>query len=206
MKKLSLYALIFLSACGSPQIKDQAGQVIQPDIILSRIDQMSSRPDWLKESEVFKIDGGVVYSLGSATMPVKDGVNENALFRIAENNAKVGISSSVENKLSVIFQNAEEGTGLDTTQAKFIGAETSNLVTSSLRTGKRYWEKFQTHTESGEKKIMIKVFALVQMPEQDFKKAILDSINKRQGKAGLSAKFSDQVNKHWDKFTETEQQ
>ena len=161
---------------------------------------MSSRPDWLKESEVFKIQNGMVYSLGSTSMPVSGGVNENALFRIAENNAKAGLSSAIESKLSFVFQNAEEGTGIDTTQAKFIGAEASNLMASSLRTEKRYWERYQTHLDSGEKKVMIKVFSLVQMPEVDFKKAIIESINKRNGKGGLSAKFSDQVDKEWDKF------
>ena len=55
-----LFILYFASGCSTTTVKDQTGQDIQPDVVISRIDQMSSRPDWLKESEVFKIQNGMV--------------------------------------------------------------------------------------------------------------------------------------------------
>lgn len=169
------------------------------DIVLSRIDGMSSRPPWLKESEPFNIEGGTVTSLGSTAIPADHRVE--AAYRIAENNAKQALASAIEQKMEFIFQNAEEGTAGDTTQARFIGAEASKLATSSIRNGKRYWEKVSVIQQGGNRIFQIKVYSTVTMPESDFKTAIIDAIRKRNGQAGISNGFAEKVDKQWDKFT-----
>ena len=85
-------------------------------------------------------------------------------------------------------------------QARFIGAETSKLVSSSLRVSKRYWEKVSAATSTNERTIQFRVFTLVEMPESDFKTAIVNAARKRQGKGGLSADFAKKVDQQWDKF------
>ena len=86
-------------------------------------------------------------------------------------------------------------------QARYIGAEASSLITSSIRSDKRYCEKIATTQDSGERVTRYKVFALVSMPEADFKKAIMAAVRKAEGKKGLSKNFADKVDKHWDQFT-----
>ena len=160
---------------------------------------MSSRPGWLKESEPLRFEEGNVISLGSTTISVDD--RKESAYRIAENNAKAGIANAIEQKLEFIFQNAEEGTQIGADQARFIGAEASSLVTSSIRPGKRYWEIVATTQDSGARVTKLKVFSTVVMPEADFKNAVMNAIRKAEGKKGLSKDFADKVNKHWDKFT-----
>ena len=170
-----------------------------PDKVLSRSDDLDERPSWVKESEPFHIENGVVTALGQTSIPGDNRVE--AAYRIAENNAKGLIAGSIEQRLDFVFQNAEEGTAVDSTQTRFIGAEAAKIMTSSLRPGKRYFEKIATTTDSGERVTRYKVFTAVTMPEADFKRAIQDAIRRAQGKGGLSADFADKVNKHWDQFT-----
>jgi hypothetical protein len=124
----------------------------------------------------------------------------DAAYRIAQNNAAAGMSSAIERKLEFMFQNAEEGTSIDARQARFIGAEVSRLVSNSLRPGKRYWEKVVHFSDYGARETKYRVFATVEMPESDFKKAIVDALRRREGKAGLSAEFTDKVNEEWNRI------
>lgn len=168
--------------------------------ILERIDQMEKRPDWLTESEPFKIENGKLLSLGQTVIPADNRVE--AAYRIAENNGKASIAGAIENKMEFIFQNAEEGTAMDSTQARFIGAEASKLISSSLRVSKRYWEKVSTATSANNRVMQYRVFALVEMPESDFKEAIINAARKQQGKGGLSADFAKKVDQQWNQFVD----
>src|SRR5258708_5314103 len=109
MKRLMLIlSMIVIAGCSSSpkKISDMQGNVGE-ERVLSRIDELSSRPSWLKESEPFRIEAGKVYSLGMTSLPADDRVE--AGFRIAENNGKAAISHAIEQRLDFVFQNAEEG-------------------------------------------------------------------------------------------------
>ncbi len=197
---LMLLPLVFAAGCSttnSKKIAEMQGNVGE-ERVLSRIDELSSRPSWVKESEPFRIEGGKVQSMGMTSIPADDRVE--AAFRIAENNGKAAIAGAIEQRLDFVFQNAEEGTGMGSTQARYIGAEASKLTTSSLRPSKRYWEKIATTQENGQVTVKYRVFALVEMPENDFKTAIFDAIRRSLGKAGISAEFAEKVDSHWDQF------
>lgn len=199
MKKIVLMILVAgFVGCGT-SVKNPIKAEIDPDVVVSRIDELSSRPNWLKESEPFRFESGKVLSLGSTTIMGDQRVE--AAMRIAENNAKAGIAKAIEQKLEFIFQNAEEGAVMGADQARYIGAEASSLITSSIQSDKRYWEKVATTKDSGERVTIYKTFALVSMPETDFKKAVLNATRKAEGKVGLSKNFSEKVDKHWEQFT-----
>jgi hypothetical protein len=187
---------IALSGCASSRFYDEEPE---PDQIVSRIDDLSVRPDWLKESEPFVLDADRVVSLGGAEIPADHRID--AAYRIAENNAQASIAGAIEKKLEFIFQNAEEGTGFDQSQARFIGAEATRMMTSSMRPGKHYWEKVASVTDSGRRLTRYRVFATMEMPQEDFKRAVLDAARRAAGKGGLSADFADKVNRQWDRFT-----
>lgn len=189
-------ALMFLSACASaPKVGvEHAGE----ETILSRMDDANSRPEWLKEGQPFRIIGGKVHSMGMTVIPASD--NLSAAYRIAENNAKAAVATSIEQRLDFVFQNAEEGTAIGANQARYIGAEASKLTTSSLRPAYRYWEKVRVVQENGQPTVQYRVFALVEMPENDFKAAIIDAARRAQGKQGISKDFAKKVDQHWDQF------
>lgn len=184
------------SGCGTAS-KVQTSED-NPDVVLDRIDRMSRRPDWIKESEPFRIESGNVFSLGQTQIPADHRVE--AAYRIAENNAKAAIASAIEQKLEFIFQGAEEGTSIDATQARYIGSEASKITTQSLRLQSRYWEKVASTLDNGQRVTRYVVFALVSMPEKDFKKAMLDAAARAQGKEGISSDFREKIDKHWDQF------
>lgn len=169
-----------------------------PDKVLSRINDMSSRPEWLHEDRPFEVKDGVVTSLGQTTIPGSDRVE--AAYNITDNNAKGAICSAIESRLDVIFQNAEEGTAIDSTQARRISADACKVTTSAIRPGTRYWEKIAMTTDSGERVTRYKVFSTVTMPETDFKRAVMNAVRKQEGKGGLSQDFSKKVDEHWGSF------
>jgi hypothetical protein len=192
-----LIILVTMAGCSSTP-KGNDGKAIEPDQVLSRIDDLGERPSWIKESASFTVGGGNVTALGQTTIPGDHRVE--AAYRIAENSAKAAIAGGIEQRLDFVFQNSEEGTGMDSTQARYIGAEAAKITTSSLRPSKRYWEKVLTTDESGNKRTVYRVFATVSMPEADFRKAVIDAARKQNGKGGLSQDFSKKVDAHWDKF------
>lgn len=190
---------IIVQSCSS-SVKTVDGQIFKPDVVLSRIDNMGSRPDWLRESEPFKIKSNEIISLGSTTIAGDERID--AAYRIAENEAKAAISKGIEQKLSFIFQNAEEGTKVDSSQVSFIGSEISRMTTSSIKLQNRYWEKVVTYNDIGTPKTIYKVFATVSMPEGEFKQAVLNALKKREGKGGISAEFAAKVDSEWKKLVE----
>jgi len=198
MKRV-LILMLLITGCSSA-VKNPTKSEIEPDRVVSRIDDLSSRPDWVKESEMFRFEKNMVISTGMTTIPASDRLE--AAYRIAQNNAKSSIAGAIEQKLEFILQNAEEGTSLNSNQVRYIGAEASNLVTSSIRPGKNYWEKVATTLDSGERVTQLKVFSTVVMPEEDFKRAIFEAIKKAQGKGGISQDFVKKVDQQWDKLTE----
>jgi hypothetical protein len=194
--------LLFAYGCSSNQNVQTPNFPTDSELeekVISRIDDLGSRPSWFKESEVFKVADGNVISLGAAIIPGDHRVD--AAIRIAQNNAKSGICSAIEQRLDYVFQNAQEGTAVDTNQARFIGAEACKMTTSSIRNGKTYWEKVASRRDTGERFSQYKVFATVQMTESDLKLAILEAINKRSGKGGLTKDFAKKVEQHWEQFT-----
>ena len=187
-------SVLACAACSAVSMKDQ---------VIARSDDLSSRPEWVKDSETFTVSKGTVYMLGSTTIPATS--SPDRAYRIAENNAKQGLSSAIEQKLDFVFQNAEEGTEIGSDQTRFIGMEASKLVTSAIRPSNRYWEKVVTVTgaNADDKAVVYRVYARVAMPEKEFKKAIERAIAKAQ-KKGLSADFAKKVDAQWDRFTAEE--
>lgn len=187
---------LVLAACSSTPKNPTSENM--PDKVVSRINDISERPVWLNEEKPFEVKEGSVMSLGQTTIPGDNRVE--AAYAIADNNAKGAICSAIESRLDFVFQNAEEGTAIDSTQARRIGAEACKITTSSIRPGSRYWEKVAMTSDSGERVTRYKVFATVTMPETDFKRAVINAIRKQEGKGGLSQDFSKKVDEHWDNF------
>lgn len=202
MKKMMMLALPLLAVACSSAPKTEMEKTVANNIgeerIISRIDGMSSRPDWLKESEPFRVEGGKVLSLGQTTIPASD--NLAAAYRIAESNSKAGISHAISQRLDYVLQDSQEGTALDSTQTRYIGATASQLTTSAMKTSKRYWEKVAVVQEGGQVAVQYRVFVLADMEEPQFKTAVLDAIRKSQGRQGVSAEFAKKLDQHWDAF------
>ena len=139
MKKIIVITASAILILGCSSTSTNPTSESAPDKVISRINDASERPAWLNEARPFEIMKGTVISLGQTTIPGDNRVE--AAYTIAENNAKGSICSAIESRLDYVFQQAEEGTGIDASQVRRIGAEACKLTTSSIRVGNRYWEK-----------------------------------------------------------------
>lgn len=173
MKKsvLILATVTALSACGGSM----------QDKVISRSDDRASHPSWAKEEKPLTRKGSDLYFLGQARIPAEK-ANVSMGYRIAENNAKNSIAGAINQNLTYMFQNAEEGTTYDATQVQFVSTESAKAVMSKAIASDHYWEKvLSTVNADGDKEMFYSVYARVKISEADLKKAIERTLNKTKG-------------------------
>jgi hypothetical protein len=203
MKK-KIIAILAASLVGCSSAPKSGIENAGSEFVIGRIDELSSRPSWVNESEPFKIENGKVTSLGMTTVNADD-ANMAAVYRISDSNAKSAISHAIEQRLDYVFQQGDEGVTLGANQVHFIATEGSKLTSNSLRATKHFWEKLRIVQENGQPVIRYRVFSLVEMPEPDFKSAIIDAIKRSQGKISVSAEFTKKLDHQWQKFVDADQ-
>lgn len=196
---LGLFA--FTACTSAPKVGN--GVVYEKDQILSTAGE-KAMPEWAERGELqpFVIKDGKVYSVGITT--IRDGERPEAAARMAETNARSNISKAITNRLEYLFQGAEENYGFDSTHAKFIGAEASSLTTHSMEVGGQWWKRYVQMSESGERHIYYKVYALITESEADLRKAIFEASHDGEVKHKLSKGFQEQVNRQWSRFVESD--
>ena len=187
MKKLFITTSLslMLAACGGGM----------SDKVIQRSDYLSSRPSWAKESTPLTKKGSDLYFLGQARIPAEK-ANISMGYRIAENNAKNSIASAINQNLTYMFQNAEEGTSYDANQVQFVSTESAKAVMSKAITSDRYWEKvLSTVSADEDKEMFYSIYARVKISEADLKKAIDRTLNKNKG---ISEDLKKKAAQQWD--------
>lgn len=187
MKKSIIAASMaaLLAACGGGM----------SDKVIARSDDMSSRPSWAKESTPLTKKGSDLYFLGQTRIPAEK-ANISMGYRIAENNAKNAIAGAINQNLTYMFQNAEEGTTYDATQVQFVSTESAKALMSKAVVSDRYWEKvLSTVSADNDKEMFYSVYARVKISESDMKKAIDRTLN---GSKGISDDLKKKAAQQWD--------
>lgn len=187
MKKLffATSLSLMLAACGGGM----------SDKVIQRSDDLSSRPSWAKESTPLTKKGSDLYFLGQARIPAEK-ANVTMGYRIAENNAKNTIASAINQNLTYMFQNAEEGVTYDTTQVQFVSTESAKAVMSKAITSDRYWEKvLSTVSADEDKEMFYSIYARIKISETDLKKAIDRTLNQNKG---ISEDLKKKAAQQWD--------
>ena len=187
MKKsiLMLATVATLGACGGGM----------QDKVMARSDDRGSRPSWAKEEHPLTRKGSDLYFLGQARIPAEK-ANVSMGYRIAENNAKNSIAGAINQNLTYMFQNAEEGATYDATQVQFVSTESAKAVMSKAMATDHYWEKvLSTVSADGDKEMFYSVYARVKISEADLKKAIDRTLNKTKG---ISEDLKKKAAQQWD--------
>ncbi len=187
MKKfvLMLATVAALGACGGSM----------QDKVISRSDDHYSRPSWAKEEHPLTRKDSDLYFLGQARIPAEK-ANVSMGYRIAENNAKNSIAGAINQNLTYMFQNAEEGTTYDAPQVQFVSTESAKAVMSKAIATDHYWEKvLSTVSADGDKEMFYSVYARVKISEADLKKAIDRTLNKTKG---ISEDLKKKAAQQWD--------
>lgn len=187
MKKLFFATSIslMLTACGGGL----------SDKVIQRSDDLSSRPSWVKESTPLTKKGSDLYFLGQARIPAEK-ANVTMGYRIAENNAKNSIAGAINQNLTYMFQNAEEGTSYDTNQVQFVSTESAKALMSKATVSDRYWEKvLSTVNAEEDKEMFYSIYTRVKISEADLKKAIDNTLNKNKG---ISEDLKKKATQQWD--------
>ena len=189
-RKIFIIPTILLAGCTSTITTS-----ITEDKVISRSDSRSSRPYWLKEELPLTGDNSYLYFLGQAKIPAKK-ANISMGYRIAENNAKNTIASAINQNLTYMFQNAEEGITIDANQIQFVSTESAKAIMSMALPSEHYWEKvLSTVDADGNKEMFYSIFARIKIKESDLKKAIERTLNMNKG---ISADFKKKVDQQWD--------
>lgn len=182
---LTLTSVLTLAACSSTM----------QDKVISRSDDLSSRPSWAKESTPLTKKGSDLYFLGQTRIPAEK-ANISMGYRIAENNAKNTIASAINQNLTYMFQNAEEGTSYDANQVQFVSTESAKALMSKAIVSDRYWEKILSTVNAEEDKEMFySIYTRVKISETDLKKAIDRTLNKNKG---ISEDLKKKAAQQWD--------
>jgi|GEM_PF-2992391 len=198
MKKLSvLLVAVSLMGCshgrGIPKF--------ERDETLSTMND-ESKPDWANEGKPFFVKNSMVYSVGVAS--IRGDERPEAGVRIASSNARANVARAISTRAEYILQVAEEGTAYDGNVAKYIGSEISRITTNQQRDEATWWVRYAQSDENGDRKIRYKIYSLIAMPEDDFKKAMNRTMGDAVAQKKLSPTFQSQVNRQWDRFIEGE--
>ena len=176
---------LILAACGGGM----------SDKVIQRSDDLSSRPSWAKESIPLTKKGADLYFLGQARIPAEK-ANVSMGYRIAENNAKNSIAGAINQNLTYMFQNAEEGTSYDANQVQFVSTESAKALMSKAIVSDRYWEKvLSTVNAEEDKEMFYSIYARVKISENDLKQAIERTLNKNKG---ISEDLKKKATQQWD--------
>ena len=182
----ALTALLGLSACGGISMKDE---------VLARSDERSSRPSWATEERPLAEKDGYLYFLGQARLPAEK-ANISMGYRIAENNAKNSLAGVINQNLTYMFQNAEEGATYDTTQVQFVSTESAKAVMSKALPAERYWEKVLSSINAdNDKEVFYSLYARIKIKESDLKAAINRTLG---GNKGISEDLKKKAAQQWD--------
>lgn len=168
------------------------------ETVINRSDELSSRPEWVKESESYESIEGKIYSLGMTVINADQQID--AAYRIAENQAKISMSKNIEQKLEYFFQAAQEGMNIGDEASRFITTEVSKVNISGMHLNGRYWEKFVTIDSSGNKVSRYRVFVRVMMPESMLKEQISRAISGQKNHPEKSKEFINALNSKWNEI------
>lgn len=160
------------------------------ETVLARADRLTSTPSWASFTNASFREGDLIKFVGNHELDENQRLSSGC--KIAANKAKGEIAGEVQQKLSFVFQHAEEGTELGTDQTKYIGGEAAKLVISRVHYDGCYWELVKT--ASGDRRY--RMFSKISISQRDLSAAITKASG---GK--LSSEFSRQVTAHWDDLT-----
>lgn len=188
MKKIYVLASVLaLAAC--------AGGM--SDKVISRSDELSSRPSWVQDDNPVVVKNGDMFVTSMATVR-SDKANISQGYRIAENQAKTDLSNAIKTDIKTNFVDAQEGVEGDQFRTEFLSIEKSEISFSGLMPSNRYWEKVLVTNADGDKEMEYRFFARMKIKEADFKKQMKNFLN---GNKGLSPEFNKRVTETVNEFT-----
>ena len=122
-------------------------------------------------------------------------------LKMAQAQATATLATTVERRIETALQIASETTSSDAVQMRDLIAQSSNLVANEFRPGKTYYEKVRVIGDNGVPRTEYHIWATMVSDEASFKRHIIDSMRKRDGKASLSSQMSASVDKQWARIT-----
>ena len=167
------------------------------DEVIARSDELSRRPEWVKDDEPIMVKNGDMFVTSMASVR-SDRANISQGYRIAENQAKTDLSNAIKTEIKTNFVDAQEGIQGDQFCTEFLSIEKSEIAFSGLTPANRYWEKVLVSNADGDKDIEYRFYARMKIKESDFKKQMQNFLN---GNKGLSAEFGKRVTETVNEFT-----
>lgn len=156
--------LLILAACSSTG-----------DRQVSSMDD-ASKPSWADQQKSVVSKEGKIRILGFSE--VTGDAKISSAFRLSDNSARSEFSKMIENNLSTITQNLEEGLTDEGSLSRNYSSEVSKTVLRDLAVVHRYWEKILVTDADGEKSVRLRTYSMAEIPEAKFKKLIREKLDK----------------------------
>jgi|GEM_PF-5575748 len=166
--------------------------------------QTYGKDDSLKQAQPFLVESGMVVSTGFVSMN-SDGNRPEAAIKMAQIHARAELAKSISVKIENFAQLADEGTSAESVQLRSIATETAKLTANELRPGKVYYEKVRVVSDSGVPRSEIRAWAQVEIPENSFRRHVMDAIRGQAGKTSFSKEFAATVDSNWKKILGSDQ-
>lgn len=193
--------ILFLTACSSTP-KNDGNTIDLSHIGQEEVLQKFGKDDSLKTADPFVVSGGMVRATSMVTIPGDH--RPEAGLKMAQAQATATLATTVEKKIETALQVASEDTSQSTVQMRDLIAQSSNLVANDFRPGRTYYEKVRVIGDNGVPHTEIRCWAETVAEEAVFKRHLIDSIRKHEGKASLSAEMSKAVDAQWSRITGTD--
>lgn len=130
-----------------------------------KMNDVSSKPSWANLEKTVWMDDGKHYAVGY--VEAEDGANMNALFKMAENNARTELTKTLSNEVVATSENSNTGT--HSQDFSSVSKEYSSVWNQGITPEKRYYEKVRyTYVDEDSKEIKVLVYALVSVSEKTY--------------------------------------
>ncbi|MBF0105883.1 MAG: hypothetical protein HQM16_11210 [Deltaproteobacteria bacterium] len=160
------------------------------------IDRSDNKPNWIKKGAVF-IKHGTMYAVGTLT----DAPNLSMGMRVAQKRAQVVIVESLKEHLQATYSEAAEGLGIDQLDLQTMTFSSAEAVVTGFFPSDQYYEKKQSLGLGGTF-YKYDCYALIEITQENYLKALDGALNGYKKKAVLSDDFRKKVDSREKDFFE----
>ncbi len=168
---------------------------VEGERVLSRMDGLEKRPDWVTESVSVKEKDERVLFIGVAEVPSDSRVQ--AAFKASDLAAKGFLANKIETQLTKVVESSDAGLRMDDQSLKSLITEVSRASFRNLDVTDRYWEQVAKTAADGTETRLMKVFSLLSIPKAEMKQLLLASTQKAKAPTDLRNKVEATLREGW---------
>jgi len=157
-------------------------------------------PAWVRNSgtKSFYEDGEDLVAIGSSQLTENGRIE--AGFRLASLDGVSVLAKAVDVKIEHYAQSASEGADLTSLDLRSLTSESAKVSASGMKPGKKWYERVSVTGADGTPRLETRFWSETRIPKEEYKRALVRAVQESQGKTGLSQRFNEHVQKHFEQM------